>query len=139
MYLNKAIICGNLTNNPDRKTTDSGTVLATMTVATNRTYTDSGGAKQEDTEFHDVVVFGSQAENCADYLSKGQQVLVEGRLQTRNWEDESGDINYRTELIGQRVQFGSGGDSVESDETNTEKTEDELPDDEGITPEDIPF
>lgn len=138
MYLNKATICGNLTEKPELKTTDSGTVLTNFSVATNRTYTDSSGQKQESAEFHDVVVFGNQAENCADYLDKGQQVLVEGRLQTRSWEDSDGNNRSSTEIVAQNVHFGSrkggGGGS------DLEETEDsDYSEDEDITPEDIPF
>lgn len=81
-----------------------------MGVATNRVYKDRNGQRQESTEFHNVVVFGNQAENSAQYLRKGQQVLVEGRLQTRSWDDQtSGQKKYRTEIVADMVQFGSRG------------------------------
>lgn len=138
MYLNKATICGNLTDKPELKTTDSGTVLANFTVATNRRYTDADGNQQESAEFHDVVVFGAQAENCAQYLDKGQQVLVEGRIQTRSWEDSDGNSRSSTEIVAQNVQFGSRkSDGGGSDSADTEEVD--YPEDEDITPEDIPF
>ncbi len=111
MYLNKAIIAGNLTQDPELKSLPSGVQVTNFSVATNQVYTDRDGNRQEKAEFHNVAVFGRQAENSAQYLSKGRQVLVEGRLQTRSWEGPDGNKRYRTEIIADRVQFGppSGG------------------------------
>jgi len=135
MYLNKATICGNLTDKPGLKTTDSGTVLANFTVATNRRYTDADGNQQESAEFHDVVVFGTQAENCAQYLDKGQQVLVEGRIQTRSWEDSDGNNRSSTEIIGQNVQFGSRKDDGSNDKTKQDMADES----EDVDVDSIPF
>jgi len=147
MYLNKAIIIGNLTRDPELKSLPSGIQVATLGVATNRVWKDKEGAKQESTEYHNVVVFGRQAETTAQYLTKGASVLVEGRLQTRSWESE-GIKKYRTEIVADRVQFGprSGGGSSDrtpadrSEEPSTGKKEDTIdyPDEE-INPDDIPF
>lgn len=120
MYLNKALIVGNLTRDPELKALPSGMQVASLSVATNRVWKDKNGAKQESTDFHNVVVFGRQAETSAQYLKKGQQVMVEGRIQTRSWDDKtSGEKKYRTEIVADRVQFGSkpgfGGGAGASD------------------------
>ncbi len=113
MYLNKAIIIGNLTRDPESRAMPSGQKVVTLSVATNRTWKDKSGNKQEASEFHSVVVFGRQAETCSQFLKKGQSVLVEGRIQTRSWNDQSGAKKYKTEIVADRVQFGpkSGGSS----------------------------
>ena len=106
MYLNKAIIIGNLTRDPELKALPSGVKVCTLGMATNRVWRDKAGAKQEDTQFHNIVVFGNQAENVAQYLRKGNSALVEGRIQTRSWDDKDGRKQYRTEIVADRVQFG---------------------------------
>ena len=90
MYLNKAIIIGNLTRDPELRALPSGTKVTTFGVATNRVWKDKTGAKQEDTQFHNIVVFGQQAEIVNQYLKKGQTVLIEGRMQTRSWDGQDG-------------------------------------------------
>lgn len=107
MYLNKALIIGNLTKDPELRSMPSGIQVASFSVATNRVWKDKNGAKQESADFHNVVVFGRQAETAAQFLRKGSQVLIEGRLQTRSWEAQSGVKMYRTEIVADRVQFGS--------------------------------
>ena len=129
----------------------SGIQVASFGVATNRVWKDKNGAKQEAADFHNIVVFGRQAETSAQYLKKGQQVMVEGRMQTRSWDDKtSGEKKYRTEVVADRVQFGQkpggSGFSIASGETETKngsKGKDavetiEYPT-EDINPEDIPF
>jgi single-strand DNA-binding protein len=106
MYLNKAIIIGNLTRDPELKSLPSGIQVATIGLATNRVWKDKDGAKKEDTQYHNVVVFGRQAETAAQFLRKGSSVLVEGRLQTRSWDSPDGKKNYRTEIVADRIQFG---------------------------------
>lgn len=106
MYLNKAVVYGNLTRDPELKSLPSGMSVTSFSVATNRVYSDRDGNRQEEAEYHNVTVFGKQAENVAKYLTKGSGVLVEGRLQTRSWEAE-GVKHYRTEIIADRVQFGA--------------------------------
>ncbi|HEY0908298.1 MAG TPA: single-stranded DNA-binding protein [Candidatus Paceibacterota bacterium] len=107
MYLNKAIIIGNLTRDPELKALPSGMQVASLSLATNRVWKDKAGAKQEASDFHNVVVFGRQAETSAQYLKKGQQVMIEGRIQTRSWDDKtSGEKKYRTEIVAELVQFG---------------------------------
>ncbi len=113
MYLNKAIIFGNLTRDPERKSLPSGMAVVSLGVATNRVYV-VNGQKQEEVEFHTVVAFGKQAEVIAQYLKKGSSLLVEGRIKTRNWQDPQGQKHYKTEIIADRVQFGpkSSGQST---------------------------
>jgi single-strand DNA-binding protein len=108
MYLNKAIIIGNLTRDPELRALPSGIQVTSLSVATNRVWKDKNGAKQEASDFHNVVVFGRQAETSAQYLKKGQQVMIEGRIQTRSWDDKStGEKKYRTEIVADNVQFGA--------------------------------
>lgn len=146
MYLNKALIIGNLTRDPEQKALPSGIPVTSFGVATNRVYKDKDGNKQEVAEFHNIVVFGRQAETAGQYLKKGQNVLIEGRLQTRSWEQD-GVKRYRTEIVAERVQFGpkagSGGGYSGSPVNNSDAPESsddqiEYPEDE-INPDDIPF
>jgi len=113
MYLNKAMIYGNLTRDPELKSLPSGIQVCSFSLATNRIYNDRDGNRQEQADFHNVVVFGRQAETSAQYLKKGSGAFVEGRLQTRSW-DKDGVKQYRTEIVADRVQFGprtGGGDA----------------------------
>lgn len=151
MYLNKVFIIGNLTRDPELKSLPSGVQVTSMGIATNRVWRDKEGEKKEDTEFHNIVVFGRQAETVAQYLRKGSSALVEGRLQTRSWESD-GQKKYRTEIIADRVQFGARGGSSPVGESqdnsggspqssqSSQKKEDAInyPDEE-INPDDIPF
>lgn len=106
MYLNKVIIAGNLTRDPELKSLPSGAKVVSFSAATNRVWKDQSGKRQEATDYHNIVVFGRQAETSAQYLKKGSQVLVEGRLQTRSWDGQDGKKQYRTEVVADRVQFG---------------------------------
>lgn len=150
MYLNKVFVAGNLTRDPELKALPSGASVTSFGVATNRVWKDQNGEKKEATEFHNIVVFGRQAETCAQYLKKGQQVLVEGRLQTRSWEKD-GTKQYRTEIVADRVQFGSKTGGGSSDEVRgqgapvspnsggvAKGSDIEYPSEE-ISPDDIPF
>lgn len=105
MYLNKALIIGNLTRDPELKSLPSGIQVCSFSIATNHVYRDKDGNKKETAEFHNIVVFGRQAETSAQYLHKGDSALIEGRLQTRSWEAD-GQKKYRTEIVADRVQFG---------------------------------
>lgn len=151
MYLNKVTIIGNLTRDPELKSLPSGVQVTNIGVATNRVWKDKEGNKQEQVEFHNVVIFGRQAETTAQYLKKGSSALIEGRLQTRNWEDkETGKKMYRTEIIAENVQFGPRKDGAASaapastssgdapQEAPKEVPTVEYPEEE-INPEDIPF
>lgn len=147
MYLNKAFLYGNLTRDPELKALPSGQQLASFGLATNRTYKDKNGVKQEATEFHNIVAFGRTAEVIAQYMKKGRPIFIEGRIQTRSWESE-GQKKYRTEIVVDNFQFGDGGKggqsagapSGTSEEQSAPKGADEIkyPDEE-INPEDIPF
>jgi single-strand DNA-binding protein len=153
MYLNKAIIIGNLTRDPELKSLPSGVRVASFSVATNRVWKDKNGAKQENTDYHNVVVFGRQAEIVGQYMKKGSSILVEGRMQTRSWDDAgTGTKKYRTEIIADRIQFGpkptgapftpsAGAASTSSpvhDDDKKALDTIEYPE-EDINPEDIPF
>jgi single-strand DNA-binding protein len=115
MYINKAMILGNLTRDPDLRALPSGIKVLSMTLATNRVWKDQAGQKQEASEYHNVVAFGKIAELIAQYSKKGSQLYIEGRLQTRSWDDKAtGDKKYRTEVIIEAFQFGNrpqAGDS----------------------------
>lgn len=107
MYLNKTFLFGNLTRDPEMKSLPNGTAVTQFSIATNRIYKDAQGQKQEQAEYHNIVIFGRQAETSAQYLKKGQGVMIEGRIQTRSWDDKtSGEKKYRTEIIADSVQFG---------------------------------
>ena len=160
MYLNKALIISNLTRDPELKSLPSGMQVTSFSVATNRVWKDKNGAKQESTDFHNIVVFGRQAETSAQYLKRGQSVYVEGRIQTRSWDGQDGKKQYRTEIVADAVQFGQkaggagegasyggaqGGSQASSAPASSKQSapaqEDggiAYPDDE-INPEDIPF
>jgi single-strand DNA-binding protein len=107
MYLNKTFLFGNLTRDPEMKSLPNGTAVTQFSLATNRIYKDAQGQKQEQVEYHNIVIFGRQAETSAQYLKKGQGVMIEGRIQTRSWDDKTtGEKKYRTEIIADSVQFG---------------------------------
>lgn len=138
MNLNKAIISGRLTRDPELKALPSGQNVCNFSLATSENYTDKDGNKQESSEFHNITVYGKQAENCAKYLVKGQQALVEGKLATRSWEKD--DVkHYRTEIVAMSVQFGakSGGEAKNEAPSAPEKKEENGEED--INPADIPF
>jgi len=107
--MNKCIICGNLGKDPELTYTQSGNAVCKFSVAVNEKWTDSSGEKKEQTEWFNVVVWRGLAETCGKYLEKGRQVLVEGKIQTRSWEDDQGNKRYMTELVAKEVQFLGGG------------------------------
>ena len=106
MDLNKVILVGRVTANPELRTTPGGQSVTTVGVATNRTWTDKNGAKQEAAEFHNVVMWGRTAEIAGQYLVKGATVLIEGRIQTRGWTDKQGQQRKTTEIMCERMQLG---------------------------------
>lgn len=105
MSVNKVILVGRLGQNPEVRYTPSGAAVANFSVATNESWSDKSGQKQERTEWHRVVVWGKLAELCSQYLAKGRQCYVEGRLQTRQWQDKDGQTKYTTEVQAQTIQF----------------------------------
>jgi len=150
MYLNKALIIGNLTRDPELKAIPSGIKVCSFSVATNRVWKDKNGSRQEAADYHNVVVFGRQAETVAQYMKKGSQVMVEGRMQTRSWDDAATNTKkYRTEVIADRVQFGSTGSGSSSSSSSAPKSAQPQEDsndldtidypEEQINAEDIPF
>ena len=154
MYINKAMVFGNLTRDPEERSLPSGMKVTSFSLATNRRYKDQQGVWQEVPEYHNIVVFGKQAETSAQYLRKGSSAYVEGRMQTRSWEQD-GQKKYRTEIIAERVQFGpksDGGGSgqnysragSQSNSQDGSGQQDSALDsidypDEEINPDDIPF
>lgn len=150
MYINKAILFGNLTRDPELRALPSGMNVCNFSLATNRVYKDRDGKKQEQTDFHNVVVFGRQADTVNQYLKKGNSAYVEGRIQTRSWDDKtSGEKKYRTEVVAETVQFGprssgSGGGRKQEEEGSAPDMPSsggagiEYPKDD-INPDDIPF
>lgn len=112
MSLNKVLLIGNLGKDPELRFTPAGRGVARFPVATSEQWTDQSGERQERTEWHNVVVWGKQAETCAQYLAKGRQVFIEGSVRSRQYDDKDGNKRYITEIIAQRVQFlgGRGGD-----------------------------
>ncbi len=144
------MIYGNLTRDPEMKALPSGVNVTEFSLATNRRYKDRDDNWQEATDYHNIVVFGRQAETVNQYLKKGSGAFVEGRLQTRSWEKD-GHKNYRTEIVADRVQFGprsgdgsGGGNSAPANNAAPAAKKDEKPvlpeyPEEEINPEDIPF
>ena len=158
--VNKVIIIGRLTRDPELRTTSSGQTVANLSVATSRQWKDQSGQKQEKTDFHSVVAWGRQGEVIGQYFIKGQEIYVEGRLETRSWDDkETGKKMYRTEIILEKFEFGAkpgggqGGYSGGQQQSRPaarpaaaphEKKEEEIPtinldDEQEIRIEDVPF
>jgi single-strand DNA-binding protein len=155
MYLNKVLLYGNLTRDPEVRALPSGAQVVTFGIATNRSFKDKTGAQKEMTEFHNIVAFGRLAEVMGQYLKKGRPVYVEGRLQTRSWEAD-GKKNYRTEIVVDNFQFGADGGargggaaSAPTEKGASAASDFEAPTsggagdiqypEEDINPEDIPF
>lgn len=144
MNLNKVILIGRLTRDPETKALPSGQSLASFGLATGRFFTDKNGQKQQQTEFHNIVLFGRLADIASQFLTKGSLTMIEGRIQTRSWQDSSGNKRYRTEIIGERIQLGpksAGG--VTPPEKPQEIPKDDIPiieeDEEEIDVSRIPF
>ena len=151
MNLNKALIFGNMTRDPELRAMPSGMNVCSFGIATNRVYRDRDGKKQEQTDFHNIVVFGRQADTVAQYLKKGSSVFIEGRIQNRSWEGKDGEKKYRTEIVAERVQFGPRGSGGPSTGSGQAARRDDAPPEEeqggggidypkdDINPDDIPF
>jgi single-strand DNA-binding protein len=147
MYINKAMVFGNLTRDPELRALPSGAQVCSFSIATNRTYKKADGTKAEEVEFHNIVVFGRQAETCAQYLKKGSTAYVEGRIKTRSW-DKDGVKHYKTEINADTVQFGprSSGSGAQTAARSDAETPQVSPKEDGIdyptediNPDDIPF
>jgi len=147
MYLNKAIIIGNLTKDPELKTLPSGTQVTSFGVATNRVWRNQQGEKQEEVQFHNIVLFGKQAELASQYLTKGSSIMIEGRIQTRSWDAQDGTKKYMTEIVGEKMQFGpKKGEQTQPMNNKQGQAQPNKPNEletieypEDINPDDIPF
>lgn len=106
--VNKVILIGNLGSDPEVRYTQGGSAVANFNIATNESWTNKDGKREERTEWHRIVVWGKQAELCGEYLSKGRTVYIEGRLQTREWNDKDGNRRFTTEVVAVRTQFLGG-------------------------------
>lgn len=125
MYINKVTILGNLTRDPEMKALPSGIKVVTFSLATNRTWKDQQGMKKESVEYHNVVAFGRPAEIINQYSRKGSSLYIEGRLQTRSWDDASGAKKYRTEIVLDTFQFGPkapGAGGYQNDSQSSQST-----------------
>ena len=135
MNLNKAIVLGRITKDPEQRKLKEGKEISSFSIATNETWTDKeSGEKQEKVEFHNIVAFGKLAEICNQYLEKGTLVLVEGGLQTKTWDDKEGVKKSRTEIVARNMQMGPKANKQKI-EKNQAKTDDA----EEVKVEDIPF
>lgn len=146
--INKVILIGRLGRDPEISYTASGQAVARLTLATSEEWRDkASGEKKERTEWHRIVVWGKQGENCGTYLAKGRQIYVEGRLQTREWEDKDGNKRYITEIVANNVTFLGGGGNVPRDnygESGSATFDDSMdgfphPQGGGIDFDDVPF
>lgn len=141
--INKAILIGNLGADPEIRYTQSGTAVATFTVATTERWKGQDGQMQENTEWHRIVAWQRLAEICGEYLNKGSKVYIEGRLQTRKWQDQSGNDRYTTEIVAREMKMlspkggSSGGDSFGSGGGGIDSFPE--PPNFGGTGEDVPF
>ena len=142
MNLNKVFLIGRLTRNPEIRALPSGQQVASFGLATDRFFTDKSGQKQQQTEFHNIVLFGKLAEIASQFLQKGSLVFIEGRIQNRNWQDSSGNKRTRTEIVAERIQLGPKITSkITSAQEEPIPTEEEIPviEEEEIDIKDIPF
>lgn len=139
--INKVIIIGRLGADPEVRQVSSGNSVATLSVATSEKWTDRDGQAQERTEWHRVIAWGKLADICGKFLAKGRQVYVEGRLQTRQWEDSQGQKRYTTEIVANTVQFlgGQQGARAESQSSNDSDHQDFGPEPSFDSHEEIPF
>ena len=143
--VNKAILIGNLGRDPEMRYTQNGTAVANFTLATTDSWTGKDGNKEERTEWHNIVAWARLAEICSQYLTKGRHVYIEGRIQTRKWEDRDGNTRYTTEVVAQNMQMlggrgeGGGGDYGGGGGEGAGGGPAPGPDDAGVTDDDIPF
>ncbi|MAG44988.1 single-stranded DNA-binding protein [bacterium] len=139
MNLNKAFILGRLTRDPESKTMPSGQAVANFSMATNRVWTDDQGQKQERTEFHNIVAFRRLAEICSQYLKKGSLVLIEGKIQTRSWDDQqTGAKKYWTEIVADNMQMGPRSQGAPAQAQSAPAPSKEVPTVQAETPESVP-
>ncbi len=141
MNFNKVIIVGRLTRDPDAKALPSGQQVSSFGMATNRYFNDKAGQRQDQTEFHNIVLFGKLAEIASQYLKKGSLALIEGRMQTRSWQDQEGNKKFKTEIVGESIQMGPRGNEYpQQEKQNPSEKMPVIQEDEGeIDIKDIPF
>jgi len=144
MNFNKVILIGRLTREPETRALPSGQSVTTFGMATDRFFNDKSGQRQQQTDFHNIVLFGKLADIAAQYLNKGSLVLIEGRLQTRTWQDNAGNKRSRTEIIAERLQMGpkSAAKTVPTKEELKETSSEDIPvieEDGEIDIKNIPF
>jgi single-strand DNA-binding protein len=137
--VNKVILIGNLGRDPEMRTTPQGTSLARFSVATSTTWKDASGAKQERTEWHDVVAWEKLAQICGEYLHKGKMVYIEGSLQTRSWEDQAGQKRYKTEIKANNVVMLSPPPRSDASRPAPVKEESEAAEPVAAYDDDVPF
>jgi single-strand DNA-binding protein len=141
--INQATILGNLTRDPEMRYTPSGNAVTSFAVATNRSWKSQDGSQREETEFHNIVAWNKLAELCSQLLQKGTRVYIQGRLQTRSWDDTSGGKHYKTEIIAddmvvlERMKPGNSGESVPNTTVEDKNPGEELKED--VSGEEIPF
>jgi single-strand DNA-binding protein len=144
MNLNKVLLIGRLTRDPESKALPSGQSVTSFSLATDNFYTDKAGQKQQQTEFHNIVCFGKLADISSQYMSKGSLVYIEGRIRTRSWQDASGNKKYRTEIVAQSLQLGpkSAGKGSSPAPQKEDSAQEDIPvieEDQEINIGDIPF
>ena len=142
MNLNKVFLVGRLTRDPETKSLPSGQQVTSFGMATDRIFFDKAGQKQQQTEFHNIVLFGRLAEIASQYLAKGSLTLIEGRVRTRSWQDSSGVKRYRTEIVAERMQLGPRSAGKVTPPKAKENSQEEIPiveEGEEIDIKDIPF
>ena len=139
--VNKVILVGNLGRDVELRYTPGGSAVATLNLATTEVWNDRDGQRKEDTQWHRVVLWGKTAESLADYLTKGKQIYVEGKLQTRKWKDKDGNDKYTTEIRGDRVVLlgGAGGGKPAADRTEPAPQSESGKEAVELTDDDIPF
>lgn len=138
MNLNKVFLYGNLTADPESRALPSGGSVVSFSIATNRTYKDRDGRSQEQTEFHNLVAFGKQADLIGQYMKKGRPIYIEGRLQTRSWDSE-GQKRYKTEIVVESFQFATSSTTTDSSRKEVKHQKEEPSFGDETNPEDIPF
>lgn len=152
MNLNRVILIGNMTRDPELRTLPSGQPVASFGLATNRMWKGKDGTQQKHAEFHNIVMFGRLAEIAQQYLKKGSSIMVEGRIQTRSWQGQDGIKKYKTEIVAENMQMGpkrtfetnpSESSTEQNNQINEKKSGDEIPTveypEDEINPNDIPF
>lgn len=144
--LNKAMLIGNLTRDPELRKTTTGQSVCSFSIATNRVYTDASGQKKENADYHNIVAWGRLAEICAQYLTKGKKVYIDGRIQTRDWEGQDGQKKYRTEIIAENmIMLDRGGSAMPMTTGADAQSQPAMADEPSAAPEeeikleDIPF